>query len=168
MIEKTANILTGCRIIASILLFFAPVFSAGFYIIYLFCGFTDLIDGTVARRTDSESDFGSRLDSAADFIFAIVALIKILPAIRIPWFIWIWIAVIFAIKIFNILYGYVQNGRYMVEHTRMNKVTGLLLFIFPLTVPFIEITYPAVFICIIATYAAIEEGHHIKNRREII
>lgn len=167
MIEKTANILTGSRIIGSILLLFCTVFSTSFYIIYLFCGFTDLIDGTVARKTNSISSFGSRFDSAADFIFAVIALFKILPAINIPFFVWIWIGVIFAIKIFNIIYGFMRDGKYAALHTKMNKVTGLLLFIFPLTLPFIEITYPAVIICIIATYAAVEEGYYIKNRKVI-
>lgn len=37
MMKHTANILTGCRIFGSILLLCFPVFSAEFYIIYVFC-----------------------------------------------------------------------------------------------------------------------------------
>ena len=43
-----ANIITGCRILCSILLLFVPAFSSTFYILYLVAGFTDMIDGTIA------------------------------------------------------------------------------------------------------------------------
>ena len=43
-----ANIITGCRILCSILLLFVPAFSPLFYILYLVAGFTDMIDGTIA------------------------------------------------------------------------------------------------------------------------
>ena len=45
MIKNVANILTGFRVLGSILLLFVPVF----YSIYLLCGFSDMIDGAVAR-----------------------------------------------------------------------------------------------------------------------
>lgn len=50
MAKHIANILTGCRILGSILLLFFPAFFVAFYIIYLFCGFSDMIDGTIARK----------------------------------------------------------------------------------------------------------------------
>lgn len=77
-----ANIVTGCRILCSILLIFFPAFSPGFYILYLICGFTDMIDGAIARKTNTVSSFGARLDTAADLLFAVICLIKILPAIQ--------------------------------------------------------------------------------------
>ena len=49
MIKHIANLVTGCRILGSVLLFF-PAFSVEFYIIYIFCGFSDMIDGTIARK----------------------------------------------------------------------------------------------------------------------
>ena len=50
MAKRIANILTGGRILGSILLLFFPAFSLAFYIVYLLCGFSDMIDGTVARK----------------------------------------------------------------------------------------------------------------------
>ena len=82
MTKHIANILTGGRIFGSILLLFFPAFSLEFYIIYLLCGFSDMIDGTTARRTNSTSDFGSKIDSIADLVFTAVSLIKLLPAIQ--------------------------------------------------------------------------------------
>lgn len=61
-----------------------PAFSSGFYAMYLAGGITDMIDGAVARKTNSVSSFGSRLDSLADLVFMTSALAKILPAIDIP------------------------------------------------------------------------------------
>lgn len=47
-IKHMANIITGCRILGSIILLFFPAFSSWFYILYLLCGFTDMIDGSIA------------------------------------------------------------------------------------------------------------------------
>ena len=105
MMKHLANIITGCRIPGSILLLFFPAFSAEFYIIYLICGFTDMIDGTIARKTDSTSEFGSKLDTAADLVFAAVSLIKLLPAIHIPQWLWFWGIVIAIIKTGSIIRG---------------------------------------------------------------
>ena len=70
-----ANIITGIRILCSIALVFCPTLSPVFYSLYLVAGFTDMIDGTVARKTNTVSEFGSRLDTIADFIFVVVCLI---------------------------------------------------------------------------------------------
>lgn len=79
-----ANIITGCRILCSVLLFFFPAFSPQFYALYLISGFTDMIDGTVARKTNTDSEFGSKLDTIADFIFIVACLVKLLPVLNIP------------------------------------------------------------------------------------
>lgn len=162
-----ANIITGCRILGSILLLFFQTFSSWFYILYLVCGFTDMIDGSIARKTNSSSKFGARLDSVADFVFVVACLVKLLPTMQIPSWLWIWIAVIAAIKISNVVSGFVCKKRFVVEHTIMNKVTGLLLFMLPLTLAFIDLKYSATVICCIATFAALQEGHFIRTGREI-
>lgn len=158
MIKHFANILTSFRILGSILLLFFPVFSVPFYIIYLFCGFSDMIDGTIARKTNSTSEFGSKLDTAADLVFAAVSLIKILPAIHIPGWVWIWGGMIAVIKISNIIWGYVSEKQFIARHTVMNKVTGLLLFLLPFTLSFVELKYSSIVVCSIATFSAIQEG----------
>ena len=62
-----ANIITACRIVCSAVLLFLPALSPAFYTVYLIGGFTDMIDGTIARKMGTESAFGAKLDSAADF-----------------------------------------------------------------------------------------------------
>lgn len=163
-----ANIVTSCRILCSILMLFSPAFSVQFYILYLICGLTDMVDGTIARKTHTASEFGAKLDSVADFIFVVISLVKLLPVIHIPRWLWIWILVIAIIKIINVILGFICKRRLMVEHTIMNKITGFMLFVLPLTLVFIELKYSAIVVCTIATAAAIQEGQLIRRGREIV
>ena len=161
MVKHIANILTGCRILGSILLLFFPVFSVKFYIIYFLCGFSDMIDGTIARKTNSTTEFGSKLDTLADLVFVAVSSVKLLPTIHIPHWLWIWGGVIAIIKIGNIILGCVSKKQFMSLHTIMNKVTGLLLFLLPLTLSFVELKYSSIVVCSVATISAIQEGLYI-------
>ena len=161
MIRHIANAVTGCRILGSVLLLFVPAFSAEFYVLYIICGLSDMIDGTIARKTDSASELGAKIDTAADLVFVTVSLIKILPAIHVPRWVWIWGAVIAMIKIGNIILGYVFQKQFVSLHTAMNKVAGLLLFLLPLTLSFAEVTYSFIAVCSVATVAAIQEGIYI-------
>ena len=161
MAKHIANILTGYRILGSILLLFFPVFSVAFYITYLLCGFSDMIDGTIARKTNSTSKFGSQLDTIADLVFAVVSMIRLLPVIHLPQWLWIWCGMIAIIKIGSIIWGYVSKKQFISLHTIMNKVTGLLLFLLPLTISFVELKYTAIVVCPIATFSAIQEGVYV-------
>ena len=161
MTKHIANIITLCRILGSILLLLFPAFSAGFYIVYLFCGFSDMIDGTVARKTNSESRLGSQLDTAADIVFVAVSLVKLLPAINLSRWLTIWGVVIAVIKLGNIIFGFVYKKKLVSVHTFMNKATGLLLFLLPLTIPFMDLRYSGMAVCSIATVAAVQEGFYV-------
>ena len=158
-----ANIITGCRILCSILLLFVPAFSSTFYILYLVAGFTDMIDGPIARKTNTANEFGSRLDTIADIVFVVACMIKLLPVLIIPTWLCIWIGVIAIIKVFNIISGYIVQKKLVAKHTIMNKVTGAVLFILPLTLSVVDLKYSGGFICTIAILAAIQEGYLIRN-----
>ena len=166
MIKHIANIVTASRILGSVLLLFFPAFSATFYILYILCGFSDMIDGTIARKANSTSELGSKIDTAADITFIAVSLIKILPAISIPAWLWIWGSVIAMIKIGNILWGYACKKQFISLHTITNKITGLLLFLLPLTLSFVELKYSSIIVCSMATFAAIQEGIPIASNSE--
>ena len=163
MIKHIANIVTGFRILGSVLLLFFPAFSTAFYIIYILCGFSDMIDGTIARKTNNASELGSKIDTAADLTFVTVSVMKLLPAIPVPEWLWLWGGVIAIIKIGNILWGYVSTKQFMALHTIMNKITGLLLFFLPLTLSFFELKYSSIIVCSIATFAAIQETVYIAT-----
>ena len=145
-----------------------PAFSVQVYILYLICGFSDMIDGAIARRTNSINEFGKRFDTVADIIFIAVSLIKFLPSLYIPSWLWIWIVIIAIIKIGNILLGFIRKKKLISLHTIMNKATGLLLFLFPLTLHFIELKYIATAVCFIATLSAIQEGYYIVTGRKTV
>ena len=100
-----------------------------------------MVDGTIARKTNSVSEFGARLDTISDFIFFVVSFIKLLPVIHIPKWILVWVVVIAIIKICNVILGFIYKKKLISLHTVMNKITGLLLFLIPLALQFIEIKY---------------------------
>ena len=163
MRKHIANIVTGCRIFGSILLLLFSALSLAFYITYILCGLSVMIDGTIARKTNSTSPFGSQLDTVADLVFVVVSLFKLLPTIHIPGWLWIWVVMIAIIKIANIIWGYVSKKQFISLHTIWNKITGLLLFLLPLTWPFIETRYSSIVVCSIATFAAIQEGVYVAT-----
>lgn len=158
-----ANIITGYRVLISIALLFCPVFSPAFYMLYLIAGLSDMIDGTIARRTNTVSEFGARFDTAADFVFIVVCLIKMLPVISMPIWLCVWIVFIASIKIINIVSGYIVQRKLVAVHSVMNKVTGLLLFILPLTFPIVPLKYLEILVCAVATFAVVQEGHFIRT-----
>ena len=158
-----ANFITCIRIVCSIALLFFPVFSPAFFTLYIVAGVSDMIDGTIARKTGTASDFGSKLDTAADFVLFAVCLIKLVPVLDIPIWLYIWIAVISLIKVINIISGFVVRKKFVAAHTVMNKVTGIALFILPLTLSIIDLKYSGILVCALATIAAIQEGHYIRS-----
>lgn len=159
--KHTADIITGFRIVFSIVLLFFLPFSPAFYALYAAAGLTDMIDGAVARKTNTVSEFGAQLDTAADFVFVAVCLFKLLPVLTLPVWLWVWIAGIAMIKIINILSGVVMYKKLTAVHSVMNKVTGALLFLLPLTISFIDLKYSAAAVCAAATFAAVQEGYFI-------
>ena len=168
MKKQVANIITLCRIPGSIGLLFCPVFSACFYGLYIFCGLTDMVDGTIARKTGAASSFGSMLDTVADFLFVISSFVKLVPVIRIPVWIWVWVSVIAVAKLVNLVWGLTQTKQMPALHTIANKATGLCLFLLPLTMSFVDLRYTAPVVCVIATIAAIQEGHYIVKGCAIV
>ena len=158
-----ANIITSIRMICSIALLFFPVFSSVFFTLYGIAGFGDMIDGAVARKTGTVSDFGSKLDTAADFVLVSVCLIKLFLVIHIPIWLIVWIILVAVIKVINLVYGYIMRKEIVVLHTGMNKLTGVLLFILPLTLSFINLKYSGVLVSVVATLAALQEGYKIRT-----
>ena len=163
--NRLANFITGLRIAFSIGLLCPKPLSLSFLILYIAAGITDVIDGTAARKTGTVSEFGSKFDTAADFVLVIVCLIKLIPVIDIPTWLIIWIIVIAVIKAINLISGYVMRKEMVVLHTVMNKVTGILLFVLPLTFAVIDLKYSGAFVSAVATFAAIQEGHLIRTGR---
>ena len=160
--KNIPNYISISRIIMSIALLFLKTFSITFYIIYIYCGLSDMLDGFLARKYKITSQFGAKIDSIADMIFVFVSVLKIIPFIKISIIIYIWIIIIVLIKVFNIILGYIYYKKLILVHTIANKITGFVLFIIPLMIEFIDIKILESLICGIATFSAIQEGYYIK------
>ena len=163
--KTLANDITIFRILCSIAILFCPVFSLAFYVLYITAGIPDMVDGWVARRTHTASELGAKLDTIADIVFVIVCLVKLLPVLNIPVWLYVWIGIIALIKVINIISGFIVQKQFVAVHSTMNKVTGLLLFVLPLTFSFIDLKHSATVVCIFATFAAIQEGHFIRTAK---
>ena len=131
----------------------------------MLCGLTDVLDGFLARKLHTESTAGERLDSIADLFFAVVYAVKILPFLNIPLWMWIWVAVIGAVKITSILIASTKAHRLLIEHSFGNKLTGLLLYLLPLSVHIADVKYGATLVCAVATGTVIKEMNNQKEDR---
>ena len=160
-----ANLITFLRITCSIALILCTPLSVNFYIFYVIAGISDMTDGAVARKTNTVSKFGSKFDTVADFLLFAVCFIKFIPVLNAPKWLYIWIAVIAVIKVINMISGFVVQKKFVTPHTVMNKITGILLFLLPLTLSFVEFKYSAFAVCLTATFAAVQEGHFIRTKR---
>ena len=160
-----ANLITCFRILASTALLFCQPLSPTFYVLYIAAGISDMIDGPVARKIGTAGDFGAKLDTAADFVLVAICLIKLLPALDVPAWLYGWIGVIALIKTVNVVSGFAVQKRFVTLRTTMNKAAGALLFLLPLTFPYIELKYTSVVVCAVATFAAVQEGHIIRMGR---
>lgn len=158
-----SNIITRIRIICSIALLFFPVFSLKFYAAYIIAGVSDVLDGAVARKMGTVSEFGSKFDTVTDFIFVAVCLIKMIPVLYMPIWLILWIIVIAVIKAINLISGYVIRNEMVALHTLMNKVTGIMLFMLPLTLTAIDLKFSGTVVSVVATLAALHEGCLIRT-----
>ena len=158
-----ADIITASRILFSVLLLFLTPSSCVFTVLYLLCGVTDVLDGFVARKLHTASEKGARLDSIADFCFAFVYAVKILPFLNIPLWGLIWTGAIAIIKITGISIRSKKEHRFIVEHSFLNRLTGVLLFFLPLSVHILNIKYGTIIVCGAATVSAVNEIIRLKN-----
>ena len=71
-------------------------------------------------------------------------------------------------KLINIISGFVVQKRFVTVHSLANKITGAVLFVLPLTLSLIDVSYSAIFVCLAATFAAIQEGHIIRSQSDEI
>ncbi len=137
--------------------------SLPFYVLYTAAGLSDIFDGRIARKTNTTTKFGAKLDTFADIVFAAVVLLKLLPIFELPVWMIVWVGVIALIKLVSIVIGFVRHHTLTAVHSVINKVTGVLVFILPFTIQIINIRYTAGLVCVVATVAAIMESRSIVS-----
>lgn len=165
--KNIPNIITGVRILLSIILFFIEPFSFEFYAMYIGCGSSDILDGYIARKANVTSLLGSKLDTIADFTMIVVLFIKLYPIVEIPNLIVKWIFVIAMVRLLSLFIVFIKFHTFAILHTYANKGTGLILFFVPLCYSFINTSVLAYFICIFASVSSIEEFFIHLNSKEL-
>ena len=153
------NIITCFRIAGTVGLLFIPAFSIPFFILYILCGISDLMDGWIARMTGTTSELGTKLDSIADLLFYAVMALKTFPALweHLPIGVWIIVLGTVIVRLFSYAFVAVTKKSFASLHTYLNKVTGFMVFIIPF---YVRTSYVALFSytgCIVAAIATLEE-----------
>lgn len=170
-----ANIITSFRIIGALTLCFFKLKGIGFLTVYSLCGLSDVLDGAVARATNTQSDSGARLDSVADLIFYSVMLIKVIPVLwgNVSVLVWIFLGIVIALRCVTYITAAVKYRIFASVHTYLNKLTGLAVFILPYLMTFTKNhTLICLLICSVGFLAALEEllihffaaGYSQKNK----
>lgn len=136
------NCITALRFVGTICLLFLAPFTAVFYIIYTLAGISDVLDGWIARKLRLTSDFGAKLDSAADLVFYAMMFIRIFPALwaGLPRVIWLGVILVVALRLVSYTFAAIKYHRFASLHTYMNKVTGAAVFALPYLARTVAIT----------------------------
>ncbi len=168
------NIITAVRIVLFLPLLFAAQRQTLFLFLYLLCGFTDVLDGYIARKTQTQSELGARLDSIADLLFFAAVIIwavmhyggeirRFVPCL----------VLITLVRFVNMAIAACKYHSFAILHTWGNKLTGFLVFTAPILLIWNQISLLWL-VCAVAFLSAAEETIiHISsaqldvNRRSI-
>lgn len=156
-IKNLANLITVTRLVGAAILLFTTPFSPLFWVFYIYCGASDLMDGFIARAMKQQSDLGAKLDSVADVAFFVAIIITVVPALVIPLWIWIGAVIIALIRVAAYWIGYRKFHAFTSLHTYANKATGGLLFGTPVLYALLGMTAAGVLLCFFAAFSACEE-----------
>lgn len=165
--QNAANIITCIRILATGVMICLPTLSIPFLAVYAFAGFTDVLDGCVARGLKITSEFGSKLDSISDLIFFLTMMIKIFPLLTtyLPAIVMAAIYAIFGLRILIYVYVGLTRRRLQSSHSIFNKATGFLLYFVPFVIKTSFFHVYASIICGIAFIAAVNEMRLIRKEK---
>ena len=133
-----------------------------FIILYIVAFVTDIIDGNLARLTNTTSELGTKLDSFADLLFFILMVVKIVPwvfeqmEIWVCWALIICLAVVLIARLLSSLNCRHKTGSFTPIHSIPNKIVSFLVFFFPFLFLVVK-EWAILIIAVVAIYAAIDE-----------
>lgn len=157
LVGHVPNALSVARVPLSLSILFVRPFSAWFFVLYVLCGITDVLDGFIARRCHAESQLGAVLDSIADFVFFLSALYVFLTAIAIPPLIVIWAFSLVIVRGAGLIAAFSKFQSWAALHTYAYKIVGFVFFCFPAFYALMGAGMAGVILCSIATFATAEE-----------
>ncbi|MBQ9531771.1 MAG: CDP-alcohol phosphatidyltransferase family protein [Eubacterium sp.] len=156
MKKYIANIISFSRIIAAVFLFFFSEITNAFLTIYVYCGFTDFIDGPIARKLDSESVFGSIMDTAGD-VLTYLALAKVLIVQNLlPFWFYLWEGLAVIMFLISATISKIKSGNFYFVHSFFGKIMGTSMFVLPFAMRFFKVLIWIGVICAVSNIAAIE------------
>lgn len=155
--KSIANKISIGRIFLVLTLLLTKPFSIAFYAIYLIGGISDVFDGYIARKTDTATRLGEKLDSVADLMMVVILTIIIYPSVKPTVQIIAWIGIIGMIRAISIIVVVFKYKTFLILHTYANKITGFLLFLFPMSFALGQTDLLMYIICLVASISSIEE-----------
>lgn len=169
MKKNLANFITSLRILGTIVLAFLPTLSKQYLAVHVFTGVTDALDGYVARKTNTVSSFGSKLDTASDLLFYSVMMFKLWDILHanLPNYVWTMIYVILFLRlIYYVLVGLVFKTLSS-KHSIMNKTVGFLMFLLPFVVNNKYLLYYSLLIVAISYISFIKESVVVIKEKKV-
>lgn len=156
---NTADTITSVRMISSLFLLFLPMKSPEFFFVYTLTGLTDALDGWLARKTGTASDFGARLDSVADLLFYGAVMIRLFPILLqvLPGELWYAVTGILLVRLAAYGAAAIKYHRFASLHTWLNKLTGAALFLLPYILVISSGVAYCSAVCALAFAASLEE-----------
>lgn len=157
--QNLPNCITAARMIGALCLVPIRPLSPLFDGLYALAGFTDVLDGWLARRIKAESDFGAKLDSIADLLFYGAMLAKLLPTLRavLPVEMEYAVTAVLALRLSSHLAAAVRYRKFVPLHTFGNKLAGAAVFCVPFVIS-LPFTVPGCWaVCALAFIASGEE-----------
>jgi phosphatidylglycerophosphate synthase len=129
------NALSISRVIAATFLFtFDTFYDPVFLSIYIYCAFTDFIDGKIARKYHCESKLGAALDSIGDGMTYIPLLVILVKQRMIPSFITIWLVAAILLALVGAFIALGRFKKFFIPHTYVGKLLGAVIFVLPIMV----------------------------------
>lgn len=184
---KKSNVVTTITVFRMLLVLLLPLmllftekeseqFCIPFLVLYILGGLSDVLDGSLARRWQVQSERGAKLDTWADFLFVMGTIIYLWGASEMEnylagktfWFVLVMaigIGVVAIIRFISMAVCEERFGQFTGIHTIANKVAGVMLFF---TVPigmtaymgrlgYFILTIWTVLVWLICGYASVEE-----------
>ena len=162
MKKNIPNIITATRLIGTIAMLFTEALSLPFFLFYVWCGISDILDGYFARKFNAVSTLGSKLDSISDLTFYTVMMLKVMKYLRkyFPAYIWTLIYIVLFVRFVCYVIVYVKGKYFESRHTIYNKATATMMFFLPF---FIKTKFLIPYSLLILTVAYIAAGEEILH-----
>ena len=165
--KNIPNLITILRFPGAVSLLFLDVLSPLYFIVYTATGFTDILDGFLARKMNLKSSLGTKLDSAADLLFYSISIMRLLPILIkiLPPYIWFIVGAIILCRFVSYIISAVRFRKFASHHTLLNKITGVFVFLLPyMLITPIKAQY-CFAVCIVGILSTVEDLYiHITSK----